>query len=450
MDDYIDDYIINRTDGSGRSIYLQNRPASAPTVVFTGPPGMGKTYALGKAVQAARGNGDLALKIDAGSREPLEKRLARAVRDQFDDLAATTTNGDRVLRDLGRILDTVLGDRFKWAEKAAAALGPLLRKAISWWEAPARPTLTDLTERLAAVAEKQDRKLLLAIDNLDPGKQSDLKAVAELADRLTSAGGPVQLVVGASAPAVDALLSTGSSVDPAKIADRYDIRECSPIPEPELRSALVAGLHRHGTAVQADAVTRLVHEANGDPGHLMALAGRAATLADPVRGVSRAIAEETIKAVRDADQWAYRAGWSRLSDDARVIVLSAVDQPRGATAGQPPIPATAQALVERGRTVAGLVDSGILRRNGDRLTICDPGFQQWVSTAMAAAPAPSPKAERSTRSTQRSTPSRTKAPAGRPGGTAKPGRAARSAPAAVPGRTRTRAVGSRTRGAGRD
>ncbi|GAB3929932.1 hypothetical protein GCM10011575_28390 [Microlunatus endophyticus] len=452
----MDDYIINRTDGSGRSIYLQNRPASAPTVIFTGPPGMGKTYAVGKAVDAARDNGDLVLTIDAGSREPLEKRLARAVNDQFDDLAATT-NGDRVLRDLGRVVDNVLGDRFKWAEKAAAALGPLLRKAISWWEAPARPTLTDLTERLTAVAEKQNKKLLLAIDNLDPAKQSDLKAVAELADHLATGGGPGQLVVGASAPAVDALLSTGSAVDPTKIADRYDIRECSPIPEAELKAALVADLHRQGAAVQADAVTRLVHEANGDPGHLRSLAGRAATLADPARGVNRAVAEETIRAVRDADQWAYRAGWSRLSDDARVIVLSAIDQPREAASGQPPIPSGPQELVERGRLIASLVDSGILRRTGDKLTIGDPGFQHWVTAtiAPAAAPSPAPAAERATRSTERPNRSQTTTPAGRPGGTArpgrapKPGRAASAVPEAAAARRRTPAAGSRTRGAGR-
>lgn len=429
-----DSYRIRRTDGSGRSIYLADRPASAPTVIFTGAPGMGKSYALAHAADAARANGDLVLRIDAGSRERLEKRLARAVQDQYDELAQT--NGDRLLSDIGRVVDRLLGDRGGWAEKAMSALAPVLQRAISWWEAPAKPTLTGLVDRLGELAQHRNQRLLLTIDNLGPSQASDLADVAALAEHLESAGRPVRLVVGASGPAVDALLTADQHGAAAKIGTRYDIRDCAPVPDAELRRALLAHLHRQGAAVRAEAATRLVHEANGDPGQLMALAGHAAALADSPRGVSRAVAEEAIRVKRDADQWAYRAGWAGLSDDARVIVTSALTTAKGVALTEPPVPSDARAWVDRAGTVAGLVDSGVLRRTGDRLTISDPGFQQWISTNIAPPPArsagrkPAPRS-RSSAEPQPSTRSRT------------------TRATTAPTRQRKRVVAGPARGAGR-
>lgn len=398
----MDDYTISRTDGTGRSIYLQDRPASAPTVIFTGAPGMGKSFALSRATKAARGNGDLVFMIDAGSREPLEKRLARAVHDQYNELAET--NGDRVLSDIGRLADRLLGDRGRWAGRALTALAPVLQRAISWWEAPAKPSLKELVDRLGDLAQQRNKRLLLAIDNLGARQESDLADVAGLAGHLQSSDRPIQLVVGASGPAVDALLTTDSPDPAATIGTRYDIRDCAPVSEAELRRTLLASLHRQGAVVRADAATRLVHEANGDPGHLMALADHAAALTDSPRGVGRAVAEEAIRTKRSTDQWAYRASWVGLSDDARVIVTSALTQLKGVAVGEPSMPSDARAWVDRARTVAELVDSGLLRRHGDRLHISDPGFQEWLSANIAPHPEPSPvrKPARRTRSTHRS------------------------------------------------
>jgi len=466
----MDEYLIKRTDGAGRSIYLQDRPASAPTVIFTGPPGMGKSYALGRAADVARGNGDLVFTIDAGSREPLEQRLARAVHDQYDELAET--NGDRVLSDIGRLADRLLGDRGRWAEKALGALAPVLRRAIAWWEAPAKPSLQEFVDRLGDLAQQQNRRLLLAIDNLGPAQEKDLADVAALAEHLQSAGRPVQLVVGASGPAVDALLTADSAAAAAKVGTRYDIRDCGPIPDAELRRALLANLHRQGAAVRADGAARLVHEANGDPGHLMALAGHAAALADSPRGVSRAVAEEAIRTQRGTDQWAYRACWAGLSDDARVIVTSALTQEQGAALDASAVPSDARAWVDRAHTVADLVDSGLMRRNGGRLTISDPGFQQWMSANVApqSGPARADKPAGRTRSTDksqattRSRTTRTPTRTDRSGPTATKatrsstgGRAARTTPTttpakrrtATPARPRTRVAGHQARGTGR-
>jgi hypothetical protein len=398
----MDDFMINRTDGTGRSIYLQDRPAAAPTVIFTGAPGMGKSYSLGRATEAARRNGDLVFRIDAGSREPLEQRLARAVHDQYNELAET--NGDRVLSDIGRLADRLLGVRGGWAERALTALAPVLQRAISWWEAPAKPSLTELVDRLGDLAQRRNKRLLLAIDNLGAHKEADLAEVTGLAEHLESKRGPIQLLVGASGPAVDALLTADSPGPTARIGTRYDIRDCAPVPEAELKRALLASLHRHGAAVRAEAATRLVREANGDPGHLMALADHAVALADSTRGVSRAVAEEAIRAKRSADQWAYRASWAALSDDARMVVTSALTQAKGAALDEPSMPTDVRSLVDRARTVADLVDAGILRRQGDRLQISDPGFQEWLSVNVAPHPLPSSvgKPARRARSTHQS------------------------------------------------
>lgn len=448
----MDDYMINRTDGAGRSIYLQDRPASAPTVIFTGAPGMGKSYALGRAAQAARDRADLVLTIDAGSREPLEKRLARAVQDRYNELAET--NGDRLLSDIGRLADRLLGDRGRWAERALTALAPVLQRAISWWEAPAKPSLTQLVDRLGDLAEHRNKRLLLAIDNLGPAQQRDLADVAGLAEHLQAGGRPIQLVVGASGSAVDALLTADTTAATAKIGTRYDIRDCAPISDAELRRALLANLHRQGTAIRADAAARLVHEANGDPGHLMALADHAAALADSPRGVSRAVAEQAIRTQRGTDQWAYRASWAGLSDDARTIVASALPQAKGIGLDESPVPSDARLLVERARTVADLVDAGLLRRSGNnRLTISDPGFQQWVVTTIAP-PTGSTHADkpaRRTRNTDKSqttTRSRTSRTAT---ATTHLGQTAPKSTRSTTGRSRprTRVAAQRTRGAGR-
>lgn len=488
--DHINNYMINRTDGDGRSIYLQDRPASAPTVIFTGAPGMGKSYALGQAADAARGNGELVFRIDAGSGEPLQHRLARAVQDQYEELSQANTaetNGDLVLSDIGRVVDQLVGDRFGLAQKLLGALAPVLQRAFTWWDAPAAPTLTALVDRLGNLAQQQQKRLLLTIDNLDAAKKSDLADIAGLAEQLQSSGLPVQLVVGASAPAVDALLNAGSPSGPAAVGARYDIRECTPIPATELGPAVVAGLHRRGAAVQPDGAKRLVEEANGDPGHLMSLVDHAAAFANSPRGVDRTAAEAAILATRSADQWAYRASWAGLSDSARVIVASAVTQAKGVSLGEPPTPTTAEGLVERARTVSELVDSGILRRDGDRLMISDPGFQAWVATSIGAPESgssksaqrtaektPREKTSQTTRSTgTRSTATGTAATrtaakratgrsttatrsrtapspvTGQPkGAPSTPGRTPSSAPTTTAARSRTR-VAHQTRGAGR-
>lgn len=462
------DYMINRTDGAGRSVYLQDRPASAPTVIFTGAPGLGKSYALDRAVQAARESGDLVLKIDAGSREPLEKRLARAVHDQYNELAET--NGDRLLTDIGRVADRLLGDRGRWAERALSALAPVLQRAISWWEAPAKPSLTELIDRLGDLAHQRNKRLLLAVDNLGPAQDRDLADIAGLAEHLQSSRRPIQLVVGASGPAVEALLTADSPDAAAKIDTRYDIRECAPIPDTELRRALLASLHQQGATVRPDGATRLVHEANGDPGRLMALAAHAAALAASPRGVNRAVAEETIRTRRGTDQWAYRASWAGLSDAARVIVASAAARANGVALAEPPVPSDARAWVDRAQTVADLVDAGVLRRSGEHLTISDPGFQQWVTTSIAPHPEPTSvgKTARRSRGTDKSqtatrarpTPAGTAA--GHPGQATKAprsttGRTTRTAPtttlpkprSTTTARRRTRVAAGPTRGSGR-
>ena len=390
----MDDFMINRVDQEGRSIYLSDRPAHTHAVVFTGAPGMGKSYLLHQTAEQARDDGRLVIKVDASSREPLQNRMTRAIGDQLDQLREQTPFSARgLLRRLRTTLDTMLTNRFDVQHAISGSL--------TWW-APLRiafshgrdqqferPTssMNDLADRLADLAEDRDQQVVLLIDNLDRAQEADLATINELTAHLQQHGRPVQLVMGASQPALDNLLAAASPDGvPSDAARNYDVRICGPIPDEELRPALTSRVARADSAITADAADRLVAESSGDPGRLFRLADRAIELADRSSGISTDTAGEAISRLRTSDSWLYHASWANLTGTAKAILADAAASPEGskfADLNQGLDPAE---WAERDAAREELVGAGLTRETDGRLIVANPGMREWVTDHSGSRP----------------------------------------------------------------
>src|SRR5690349_14681990 len=68
---------VTRIDAAGRPVSLDLRAPERNTVLFTGGPGMGKSFELEKVQALALARGWPCLRVDASPREPLESRFVR-------------------------------------------------------------------------------------------------------------------------------------------------------------------------------------------------------------------------------------------------------------------------------------------------------------------------------------------------------------------------------------
>jgi hypothetical protein len=175
--------------------------------------------------------------------------------------------------------------------------------------------------------------------------------------------------------------SGGLSGIATSVTNRFDVRECGPFADDELRPVLTEPLRREGIPYSPDAVDSLLKSANGTPGRLRALADNAVQIARPPDGITVDVAKVATTQVNASSRVFYQAAWNTCSDAEKDLLAKvAVRGQRGLA-----MPAETQAAgpdkwqaLDAARQ--GLVARGMLRESGQRVSVADPGLKDWVET----------------------------------------------------------------------
>ncbi|MEV6287980.1 ATP-binding protein [Kribbella sp. NPDC051770] len=379
---------VTRIDASGRPLSLELRAPERNTVLFTGGPGMGKSFELDKVQDFARANGWPCLKVEASPREPLESRFVRAANRSLGGLRKQY--GFLALRKLKKTIKNLTQRSRNQQNGAEVRVGvaPVQLVAKRQWDAPGGTglgsTLNELATELGDLAAKKRRPVVLLVDNLDVASDRDLAALTELSTHLERAGRPVYLVGAGSEMAMTRLMaaSGGHSGVATAAASRYDVRVCGPLSGDELRPTLTEPLRQAGIAYGGEAIDQLLHASGGHPGRLRDLSEKAVGLIrDPQTGLTADVAKAAITQVNADSRVVYQAEWNSCSDaEKELLAKTAARGARGLS-----MPAETQAAgpgnwpaVDTARQM--LVARGLVRENstGDRITVADPGMRDWV------------------------------------------------------------------------
>ncbi|MFK4083414.1 hypothetical protein ACI2LF_04855 [Kribbella sp. NPDC020789] len=395
-------YAVPRTDRLGRPITLTPALPERRAMLFTGPPGLGKTRELDHAAELAAQQGWTAIRIEASGREPLEHRLTRAISADLGKLRREF-GGYRV-RKLRRTVRELTQRQRKVQHGAEVRVGggPVQFVTKRQWDATPQgspgSSLNDVADELGELAASADRPVLLLVDNVDAATPYDLAGLNELAVHLERRGRPVWLVAAGGAMATSRLMAASERMSGTNL---FDIREVGPMTDAELRSVLTVPLDRAGTPYESAGIDRLVRSANGDPSRLRTLTDAALELADPA--ITGAVAEAAAARVQERSAVLFQGRWGKSSAPEKDLMARVAAQgsngllmpPELATAGAgrwQPIDQARQELVAR----------GILREHGERVTFAETGLQDWVNTYLGQTPAapvhqaPAPAAEIST------------------------------------------------------
>jgi len=383
-------HTITRTDRFGRPISLDLRTPEGNSVLFTGPPGMGKTLELDRAEALAKRQGWVGIRVDASPREPLENRFVRKVtedlgtiRKRYGMLGARRLN--KLVKDLGQRTR----NRQNGAEIRVMPVPFVQGVAKTQWDANAQDsagtTLNELADQLGELAanRKPPEPVLLMVDNLDVASERDLAALTELSAHLEQQRRPVFLIAAGGELAATRLMaaSGGLSKIATGVTGRFDVREVGAMTDDELKPALTEPLRQAGIAYQSEAVDRLVRSANGDPTRLRDLAETALPMALQSGGVTVDVAKIASAQVNDKSRVLYQAAWNNCSDTEKDLLAKvAAHGPHGLTLpGDTGIAALGR-WQELDADRQNLVARGMLREGGDRITVADPGLQEWVQT----------------------------------------------------------------------
>jgi len=380
---------VLRTDQQGRPISLDQRLPKGTSVLFTGPPGMGTSHELDRTQALADRQGWTAIRLDASPREPLENRVIRAVNQDMDKFRERFGIG--AARDLKKSLGE-LAVRTRNAQNGAEVRigAPGVFQVVGkrqWDDAPrdtVGSTLNELADHLGQLAADKGEPILLMVDNLDVASDRDLVALTELSAHLEQRGRPVFLVGAGGELATTRLLgaSGGQAGIETKVAHRFDIREVLPLTDAQLRQALTEPLRQAGIPHEPLAVDNLVKAANGNPSRLRTLASSALELADPHTGVTAGVAKTAMTQLNERSRTLYEAAWHNCSDaEKELLVKAAVRGPHGLSRPAESAPPGPGRWTLDGAS-QGLISRGLLRKSGDRITVADPGLQDWVQTRL--------------------------------------------------------------------
>lgn len=390
------EYWAARVDPTGRPISLPDTAPRGNAVLFTGPPGMGKSLELDRAEALARQQGCLTVRVDASPREPLENRFVRAIGEDLGRLRKD--HGFWALRKLKKTLRELTQRHRGTRQGAEIRLGAMPVQGVlkREWNAPENDgvpsTLNELSDSIGDLAARQRRPAVLLIDNLDTASERDLAAVNELAAHLERRGRPVYLVAAGGDQAVTRLLgaSRGLSGVESDIGRLYDIRECRPLTDDQIRPMLTVPLARRGILAEPAAVEALVESANGNPRRMQQLSAALGP-----QNLTTTVANAAIDRVNTQSRMIYQAVWNNSTDAEKdLLARAAVRGQRGLS-----VPSVTQAAgmdhwvgIDKARQ--SLVARGLVRENTNRLRFADPGLQAWVqsrvgqSAAHAGVPVP--------------------------------------------------------------
>lgn len=378
-----------RVDGTGRSISLVDTPPGSRSVLFTGPPGMGKTAELNRFQAFAQQQGWPVFRVDASAREGLENRFARAVGDDLGILRKE--HGFWATRKLKKTLRDLFRGRRDTQHGIEARTPPVLPTPQLIYKyqfdgnASEEPTstLNELSERVGELAARMGGRAVIMIDNVDRASPRDLAAVVELTEHLERNGQPVMLVAsgGEQTPSLLLRASRGMGAAETDILQHYDIRECRPFTADELRPALAAQFAHAGVRAEPAAMQSLLDQANGSPQRLQRLGAAAVEygLRWP-NGVDQQVANAAIRTVDERSKYAYKATWDNSTPAERDLIVRTLASGQRGTS----VPHVKQQagpdrwhVVEEARQ--SVVDRGVMRESGGRMRFADPGFERWTA-----------------------------------------------------------------------
>jgi hypothetical protein len=175
--------------------------------------------------------------------------------------------------------------------------------------------------------------------------------------------------------------SRGMSGVESDIGRLYDIRECRPLTDDQLRPMLITPLARQGIPAEPAAIEALVDSANGSPQRLQQLGATAAGMARPPYGLDTDIAKAAIGQVNAQSAVLFEAAWNNSTDAEKdLLARAALAGPRGLS-----VPSVTQAVgPEKWAAVDAARQSlkarGLLRESegSGRMRFANPGMQQWA------------------------------------------------------------------------
>ncbi|MEU4605072.1 AAA family ATPase [Kribbella sp. NPDC023972] len=382
-------HTVVRKDRYGRPISVDLRTAEAHTVLFTGPPGLGKSVELDRAEALTKRQGWIGIRVDASPTEPLENRIARSITDNFRTyrrhfgvLAAWRLK--KTARDLGQRPRS----RQNGAEIRVMPVPFVQGVGKTQWEAGgdnAGKTLNDLATQLSELAAKRKppEPVMLIVDNIDVASEADLATLTQLSVHLEQLRQPVFLITAGGELAASRLMAASGGVGriATGVTSRMDIREVGPLTDSELRPALTQPLETAKIAYQPEAIDQLVRAANGDPTRLRRLAETALPLAVQAGGVSVDVAKAATAQVNDQSRVLYEAAWDNCSKtEQELLAKVAAHGAHGLALPDGAGLASLGRWQELDADRRKLVAAGMLRESGGRLAIGDPGLQAWVGT----------------------------------------------------------------------
>ncbi|GAA1709151.1 hypothetical protein GCM10009745_66320 [Kribbella yunnanensis] len=384
-------YTVDRKDGEGRPISLDQRVPGGTTVLFTGEPGMGKSRELDRAQGLAAREGWIAVRVEASSREPLENRLIRAISQDLDTVREHF--GASAARTLKKDLDQLAGRTRRPQAGNEVRVGvpgafQVVAKEQHESEEPDEvgSNLNELADRLGAISAAKGEPLLLMVDNLDNASDRDLVALTELSARLEQNRQPVFLIAAGSNQTTSRLLeaSGGQAGIETDVVTRFDIRKLEPFTDAELRPALAEPLRQAAVPHTPEAVDHLVQAANGNPARLRALATTALDLADPTTGLTTPGAHQATTRHNESSRPLYEAAWHNCTPAEKSLLAQAAQT----TTGIPLPPATTSRWPVESAATRPLTQ-GLLRATPTHLTLADPGLRTYLQTRLThAAPQP--------------------------------------------------------------
>ncbi|MEU4290702.1 AAA family ATPase [Kribbella sp. NPDC026596] len=388
-------HTVTRTDRLGRAISLGDVLPESKAILFTGPPGMGKSRELDQAQELAARNGWTAIRVEASARDPLENRFTRAIKADLDKLRSRF--GHRRVRKLRKTVRDLTQRARNTQHGAEVRVGaaPVQFIAKRQWDVTPQDdigtTLNDFGDQLGELAASKDQPVLLLVDNVDAASPRDLAGLNELAVHLEQKGRPVWLVAAGGAMATSRLMAASDRMSgiATTVTNQFDIREVGPLSDNELRPFLTKPLDDARIGYQSAAIDNLLRAANGDPSRLRALAETALAYADRDAGITIAAAAAAASQVGKESVVLYQGRWNQCKDAQKDLLAKVAAQgPNGLS-----MPAETQAAgsgwreVDKARQL--LVARGLLREHdGERVTIAEAGFQDWVNDYLEQTPAP--------------------------------------------------------------
>ncbi|HEY3556376.1 MAG TPA: hypothetical protein VGL05_02875 [Kribbella sp.] len=394
------DVRVTRTDRLGRPISLGDVLPQSKAILFTGPPGMGKTTELDRAEELAERHGWTTIRMEASANIPLEHQLTGAVRKSLDKLQARFRRGP--VRKLGRTVRdlTRSGRNTRLGFEARLGGGPLPVELVGKHEKDTTAhdslgtTLNDFADELGKLTEIDNRPILLLVDNIDQASEYDRAGLNELAIHIEQLDRPVWLVAAGGAMSTSALMAASRRMSgiATTITNQFDIRELGPLSDTQLRPALTEPLDRAGIPYENAAITDLLAAANGHPARLRSLGDAAVAFRDPERGITVATAAvATARVNADAAQM-YQDMWDQKgTTDAQKDLLTrvAAEGSNGLYVPQETAAAGPGKWQEIDRARQELVARGLLREHdGSVVTIPDHGFRDWLNDYLGQTPVP--------------------------------------------------------------